>query len=756
MEYIGKPLPRREDFRLITGRGCFIDDLSFPNMLYAVFVRSPIAHGYIVRIDLSKAFDMGARAAFTGEELNKLVGSLKSDTIPKKHLSIKPMAEQKVRFVGEPLAVVLADNPYKAYDAANAVEVEYERLPAVTDPLAATEPGSPLVHDDFPNNICFTSRKEYGDVEEVFSSADRVIEAQFSIQRLIPSAMECRGMLALYDMSHDIMDIWATHQFPHDFRKWTSESLGIPESKIRVIVPDMGGAFGSKAEHYPEQVVIPYLAKVMKKPIKWIETRSENFKATTHGRGVFARLEAAVKNDGKFLGLKAKIISDLGAYPYFSTILVPEMIPTMLSGCYKIKAIEAEVTGVFTNKTPTAAYRGAGRPEASYFIERMMDRIARDLGIDPAEIRKRNFISPSEFPYKTVTGHVYDTGNYEAALNKALHIINYDQLRREQEELRKNGKLTGIGISCYVEVCNFMPQSAKVTVDSDGKVKIISGTMPHGQGEETAFAQIAADVLGVRLEDIDVIFGDTSLIPWGSGTAGSWTLTSGGNAILEACKKVRENILKHAAYMLEARPEDLEIKESRVYVKGVPDRAVSLREVAVKAYDPSSKRGDVEYGLTAIAGYNPQLTYPFGTHIAVVEIDQETGQVNVKRLVLVDDCGNVVNPLLVEGQIVGGAVQALGQALYEEVVYDSDGNLVTSSFADYLIPTAVEIPEIVTDRTYTPAPNPLGTKGVGEAATIGLTQAIVNAVEDALSPLGISIEKTPLHSSEIWSLLRNK
>ncbi|MEM0382271.1 MAG: glyceraldehyde dehydrogenase subunit alpha [Nitrososphaerota archaeon] len=755
--YVGRPIRRKEDSRLITGKGRFIDDFNLPRMLYAAFLRSPYAHARIVSIDSSGALQNGAVAAFTGSEVNRMCGGIHVDSIPHgRVLVVKPFAEDKVRYVGEPVAVVLANDPYTARDALEYINVEYERLPAVVDPLEASKPGSPAIHEDFPDNVCFTRRRVYGDVEAAFREADRVVDVELRIQRLVPVAMECRGIVAFFDEGLGQLRIWATKQFPHDFRSWTAETLGIPESKIYVIAPDIGGAFGSKIAHYPEDVVVPLLAKISGRPVKWVETRSENFNSTTHGRGSMAWVQAAVKNDGRLLGIKVKILTDLGAYPFFSTIQVPEGITGMLPGCYKLRALETEVTGVFTNKVPTAAYRGAGRPEASYIIERTIDRVARELGIDPAEIRRRNFIKPEEFPYKTLTGHEYDSGNYELALNRALEIVGYEELRKRQSKLRDGGKLLGIGISSYIEVCNFVPTPARVSVEKDGRVRVISGALPHGQGEETSYAQIAADALGVNIDDVDVVFGDTSLIPWGPGTAGSWTLASGGNSVLEASTKVREKILKLAAHILEVRPEDLEIVDGRFRVKGVSEKSLAIREVAAVAYDPSSLPAGFEYGLSADAGYNPRLTYPFGTHVAVVEIDVETGKVEVERLVMVDDCGRVVNPMLVEGQLIGGAVQALAQALYEEAFYDSDGNLVNSNLGDYLIPTAVEIPEISTERTETPAPNPLGAKGVGEAATIGLAQAVVNAVEDALSQLSVKIVDTPLTPHRVWSLIRGK
>ena len=756
--FVGKPVRRKEDKRLITGKSTYLDDLKLPGMLYAAILRSPYAHARIKSIDTSKAMIPGVVAVYTGKELNKLCDPLvvesqyKNSKVPDHY----PLAEDEVNFVGEPVAIVVAEDRYVARDALENIHVEYEPLPYVLDPEKALESDAPRVHEQFSDNICLSWKKTYGDVEQAFREADEVVKVKLRIQRLAPAAMEPRGVAASYDPGAKLLTIWSSTQFPHKLRTWIATSLKMPENQIRVIAPEVGGGFGSKLNQYPEEVAIPLISMLLGRPVKWSEERSENLRATTHGRDVIAYVEAAVKRDGKVLGLKARLVADFGAYNYVYTQDNVMLTARMLPGCYAIRNLELDVVGVFTNKMATDAYRGAGRPEASYIIERVMDRVARKLGIDPAEIRRRNFIKVEEFPYTTATQFTYDTGNYEAALNKALEIAEYHKLREEQERLRREGRYIGIGISSYIEVCNFAYQSAQVRVEPTGKVLVFTSTSPHGQGEETSFAQLAADVLGISIDDVEVIHGDTMAIPYGWGTAGSWTLTSGGNAIVSACKKIREKMLKIAAHMLEARAEDLEMADGKIFVKDSPEKSVSFNEVVSMAYDPDNLPPELELGLAETSFYRPDLTFPFGTHVAVVEVNPDTGVVEVKKLVMVDDCGRVVNPLLVEGQIHGGAIQALGQALYEEVVYSEDGALITATLSDYLIPSAMEAPRMITDRTETPAPNPLGTKGVGEAATVGLTQAIVNAVEDALTPFGVEIEDTPLKPSYIWELIHRR
>ncbi|MEM0441429.1 MAG: glyceraldehyde dehydrogenase subunit alpha [Candidatus Caldarchaeum sp.] len=759
MKYVGASVKRKEDPRLVKGNSTYVDDVRLSNMLYAVFLRSTHAHAKIKKIDVEEARKIkGVHGVFTAADLKEFVGPCVVETIfdEKRFVEHFPLAVDEVKFVGEPVAVVVAEDLYTAFDALDHIKVEYEPLPAVVYPEKALEKDSPKVHENLEDNLCYRWKRVYGNVEKIFKEADEVVEGRFVIQRLAPSPMEPRGVVASYDGYNRLLTVWSSTQFPHRLRTWISMSLKIPENRIRVIAPEVGGGFGSKLNHYPEEVIVPYLAMKLNRPVKWFEDRGANLSATTHGRDMIAYVSAAAKRSGEILGLKVKIIADLGAYNYVYTQDNPVMAARMIQGCYKLQSLELEVVGVYTNKMATDAYRGAGRPEASYIIERTVDLVARKLGMDPAQIRKINFIHPDEFPYETLTRFTYDSGNYQNALDELLKAMDYDGLKRQRDELRKQGRYLGIGLSTFVEVCNFSYQSASVRVEPSGKIIVLTSTSPHGQGEETAFAQIVADEFGVSVDDVQVIHGDTLAIPYGWGTAGSWTLTAGGIAILKACNEVKEKMLKIAAHSLECRPEDVELADGKFYVKEAVEKSVSFEEVAANAYDAEKLPDGVEMGLAATSFYNPDLTFPFGAYGAVVEVFPETGQVEVKRLYMVSDCGKVVNPMLVDGQIMGGAMQAIGQALYEEVVYNEDGVLLTSSFTDYLVPSAVETPPMVLLRTETPAPNPLGTKGVGELATIGVTQAIVNAVQDALSPFNVTIEKTPLLPSYVWKIMSGK
>ncbi|MCS7142331.1 MAG: xanthine dehydrogenase family protein molybdopterin-binding subunit [Aigarchaeota archaeon] len=754
--YVGKPVKRVEDLRLITGSAKYLDDMVLPRMLYAYFVRSVYAHAKITEIDVSKAMLPGIVAIFTGRDLKDHCGPLAVESVYKgsKVPVHYPLAVDEVKYVGEPVAVIVGEDRYVVRDAADEVSVSYQQLPSVTDPMEALSSNSPLVHSEFSDNVCFRRSIKRGEVEALFNNSSKRVGIKVKIQRLAPSAMEPRGVLAEYDRGSERLTVWASTQFPHKLRTWISTSLKCPESSVRVITPEVGGGFGSKLSHYPEDVVIPYLAMRIGRPVKWFEERGENLRSTTHGRDMIAEVEAAVDENLRVTALRGRIIADLGAYNHTHTQDNPILAANMLTGTYAIGAVDLEVIGVFTNKMATDAYRGAGRPEGSYIIERLMDRIARTLNVDPAELRMRNFIPPQSFPYRTPLGFVYDSGNYEGALRRALELVNYEDVKRLKSTVRD--RYIGVGISTFVEVCNFGYQSSYVKVEPSGLISVYTSTSPHGQGEETAFSQIVADRLGVSMEKIRVIHGDTDTIPYGSGTAGSWTLTSGGMAIINAVERIREKMLRIAASRLEARVEDLEMNDGRIYVKGTHDKYVTFEEVASIAYDQRKLPGGLEMGLTATGFYRPELTFPFGAYIAVVSVDPETYQVTLERVVMVSDCGKVVNPMLVDGQIAGGAVQALGQALYEDFVYDKDGNPLSVSFADYLLPSATEVPEFILDRTETPANNPLGTKGVGELSTIGLAQAIVNAVEDALWKMGAEIVETPVTPQRLYGVLRRR
>jgi aerobic carbon-monoxide dehydrogenase large subunit len=752
---VGTPVKRVEDYPLVTGFAKFLDDLTLPNMVYAHFIRSPYAHARIEQINGVKALKEGALAFYSGRDirLNPLpVGSVyKGSNTPK----FLPLAVDKVRFVGEPVAVLVGADRYSLADLAELVEVEYEPLQPLMSVEEAVKEGAPLIHEEFGTNTCLRWTHSSGDVRQAFESADRVVKAVFKIQRLAAVAMEPRGLLASYDSSSKRLTVWLSSQTPHQHRTWIAGCLGMPETAIRVLTPNVGGGFGSKLAMYPEYVVVPWLAMKLGRPVKWFESRTENLQTTTHGRDMVAEMEAALDRDLHITALKCRITADIGAYNYAYTQDNPITAANMIVGAYKILAVDLEVVEVFTNKNGTDAYRGAGRPEASYFIERLMDRIAAELKVDPIEIRRRNFIQKHMFPYKTPTDFEYDTGDYEKALEKLLDISSYERLVEEVRKARMRGRLVGLGLSTFVEVCNFSYQSAYVKVEPSGNIIVYTSTSPHGQGDATAFTQIVSDFFGVPMERIMVVHGDTDAVPQGSGTAGSWTLTAGGHAILRACEKVREKMVSIAAGMLEASPRDIVFEAGRFYVRDSPEKGVSFDEVAATAYDQGGVPEGVEMGLTATGFYKPSLTYPFGAYLAVVEVDPETSKVTPLKLYLVNDIGRIINPLLVEGQIYGGAAQALGQAVLEEVVYSSDGSLLTSSLSDYMIPSATEIPETVIAFTETPAPNELGTKGVGELATIGLTQAIVNAVEDALSHK-VLVDKTPLTSSQLYTSITGK
>jgi carbon-monoxide dehydrogenase large subunit len=773
----GASVKRREDPRLLTGRGRFTDDIQLPGTVYAVFVRSPYAHARIKNVDVSKALQAGAIAALSGKDLEGKVGPVPCAwVITNADIKVPkytPLAVDKVRYVGDPVAVVVAETPEKAHDCAKLVEVEYEPLPAVVNQEEAVAEGAPLLYDDVPRNIAFTWKLEGGDLEKAFKEADVVVEQRLVNQRLQPTAIETRGVLASYDPATDTTTVWMTSQNPHIHRFLLSVMTGIPEHRIRVIATDVGGGFGSKIHVYGAEAVITYLTKTLGKPVKWIETRWENYTATIHGRDHIQYVKLAAKKDGKILGLQVKSYANLGAYLSTAAPGIPTwLFGLMLSGAYKIPAIRCEVIGVLTNTAPVDAYRGAGRPEATYLLERMVDILARRLGMDPADVRRVNFIEKDAFPYKTPVGVIYDSGDYLTAFNKALERIGYQEFRRQQQELRKGGRLLGIGISSYVEICGLGPsravrstgfglglwESATVRVHPSGKVTVYTGANPHGQGEETTFAQIVADRLGVPFEDVEVIHGDTGMIPFGMGTYGSRTTPVAGGAIAQACNKIIEKGRKIAAHMLEISERDVDYTPGVYSVKGLPEKRVTIQQVALASYAAGAGElpEGLEPGLEATTFYDPEnFTFPFGTHVCTVEVDPETFQVKILRYVAVDDCGRRINPMIVEGQIHGGIVQGIAQALMEHAVYDQNGNLLTATLNDYAVPTSFEVPDIETDETVTPSPhNPLGVKGVGETGTIAATPAVVNAVIDALSHLGIEHIDMPLTPSRIWEAVQ--
>jgi carbon-monoxide dehydrogenase large subunit len=680
------------------------------------------------------------------------------------------LAIDTVRYVGDGVAVVVAEDKYTARDAADLVEVDYEPLEAVTDPAKAAKAGAPLVHANEPDNIAFDW--EIGDkakTDEAFANAAHTARFDLRNNRLIPNAIEPRATLADFNKITGELTVYMTTQNPHIHRLLMSiASLGLPEHKIRVITPEVGGGFGSKIHHYPDEVITAWAAMQIGRPVKWTATRSESNMTDAHGRDHVSTAEMALNADGKILGVRVNTYAAMGAYlSTFAPAIPTYLYGTLMSGEYDIPAIYCHVQGVFTHTTPVDAYRGAGRPEATFVIERLVDLGADATGLDPTEIRRKNFVPPDNFPYQTQVALAYDSGNYEGTLNRALEMADYDNLRAEQARRRGNGgKLLGIGFSSYIEACGLAPsalvgslgagagqwESAKVRVNPTGSVVVYSGSSAHGQGHETTFAQVVAEKLGVEMEQVEVVQGDTGQVQFGWGTYGSRSAAVGASAISKSVDKVIEKGRKIAAHLLEAAAEDVVFEDNNYFVKGAPDRKQGWGDIALQAHLAHNYPADLEPGLEETSFYDPSnFVYPFGTHIAVVEIDPDTGEVSLNRYIAVDDCGNVINPLIVDGQIHGGIAQGVGQALWEGAVYDEHGQLLTGTLMDYALPKAHNLVFYETDRTVTPCPhNPLGVKGIGEAGTIASPAAVVNAVVDALKPYGISHLDMPLTSEKVW------
>jgi aerobic carbon-monoxide dehydrogenase large subunit len=775
--YMGQGVARKEDPALVTGRGTYTDNIKLPGMLHIALLRSPFAHAKITHIDVSAALDQpGVVAAYTGEDLAEEWAApipcgwaVTEDLKTPDHW---PVARGEVNHVGDAVAVVVAGDRYKAQDALEFVDVDYEPLEVVTDMEEAVEEDAPLVHEELGTNTAFYWPLQVGEVEEAFEKADVTIEQRFIQQRLIPNAIEPRDVVAQPDPVNGGVVIYSATQVPHFLQAVISLINGIPEHKVRAVAPDVGGGFGSKLNVYAEEALAVALARRLDAPIKFVEDRSENYLATIHGRDQVQDVELAATSEGKILGLRVNIKSDMGAYLQLNTTVIPLLGAFMYCGVYTFDAYEFNCTGVFTNKTPTDAYRGAGRPESAFAIERMMDLLAAEIGISPVEVRRKNFYEPFDEPTTTPAGIQYDSMNMEPALDRAMELAGYEDLLAEQQRRRENNDPVqlGIGFSTYTEICGLAPtqistnvfggpglwEMATVRMLPTGKAEVVTGTTPHGQGHVTSWSQIAADGLGVTPDDVEVIHGDTDSAPFGRDTYGSRSLNVGGVAVHVAAQKVVEKAKKIAAHMLEASEDDIEFEGGRFSVAGSPDRNVTMTEVCEAAYMGHELPEGMEPGLTADYFHNPpNFTFPFGAHICVVEVDTETGKVTVVKYVAVDDCGPVINPTIVDGQVHGGIAQGLAQALYEEAIYDEDGNLVTGSMVDYMIPGAPEIPNMILDRTVTPSPsNPLGVKGIGEAGTIGSSQAAINAVVDALSHLGIRHIDMPASPMRVWTAIQ--
>ncbi len=776
----GQALKRREDPRLITGKGNYVDDITLPGMLHAAVLRSPYGHARINSIDTAAARALpGVVAVITGEEIaaeqNPLPCAWAAGGVQNNVNTPRALAVGVARFTGEGVAMVIAESPYIAYDALDLIDVDYEPLDVVVDAEAATAAGAPQLHENAPNNVVmrWTCGDEAG-ATSALEGAEVVVRQRIENQRLLPTPMETRGYVSRYDHATGEYTIWMSSQAPHVHRLLlTAFVLGIPENKMRCIAPDVGGGFGAKIFLYPEMAATLYAAKLVGQPVKWIETRRDNYASTSHGRAHTTDIEVAGKRDGTITGMRVHTYANLGAY--LSTIAPG--IPTtlygrMLSGVYKIRNIFCEVEGVYTNTGMVDAYRGAGRPEAAYVIERAMDMFADEIGMDPAEVRRRNYLKPDDFPYENGLGMLpYDSGNYEPALDKALEMIGYQDFLREQAEARKQGRLLGIGVCTYVEVCGVAPskwiglagegwgaglwESANVKVHLTGKVVVTTGSLPHGQGHETTFAQLVADELGVPYEDILVEHSDTQGAPFGYGTYGSRSATVGGTAIYKSVAKIKHKARRLAAHMLEAAEEDIEFTDGKAFVRGAPDSAKTIQEIALQASVAYDLPEGMEPFLDETTYYDPpNCTFPFGTHVCTVEIDPDTGKVTPLRYIAVDDVGKVINPLIVDGQLHGGIAQGMAQALYEGAVYDENGQLLTGSMMDYAIPRADMLPSYELARTETPSPvNPMGVKGAGEAGTIGSAATVTNAVVDALSHLGIRHLDMPFTAERVWQAI---
>jgi carbon-monoxide dehydrogenase large subunit len=765
---VGERVKRKEDARLIQGRAHYVDDIKLDGMLHMAFVRSLHAHARLKSVNAAAALALpGVVDVLAGADVKGKLGmvpcaaGMEGLKVPENHC----LAVDKVCYVGQPIAAVIATDRYIARDAVEAVEVEYEPLPAVTDAEKALAADSPRVHEQFGDNVAFVARLESGDWKAVEADPSlKVIRQRLLNQRLAPVSMETRGAIARYSPGEDTLTLWSSTQIPHILKTQIALMAKVDEARCRVIAPEVGGGFGSKLNVYAEEGVAAFASKKLGRPVKWIETRRENMQATIHGRDQINDLEIYTKPDGTVVALKCRVIADLGAYHQLLTPAIPTLTALMILGAYKIPAVSVETVGVFTNKMATDAYRGAGRPEATYIIERGMDLVAAELGLDPADVRRKNFPSPKDFPLTLATGVTYDTGNYEKPLKKLLKISGYARLRKEQEKLRKKGRYLGLGLSAYVEICAMGPSSRMpaggweagwVKIDPTGTVTVLSGTSPHGQGEETTFAQIVADELGVSYDDITVFHGDTLQVPMGIGTFGSRTTAVGGTAIYEACQKLKKKMARIAAHKLEVKLGELVFEEGKIQTKDGA-KSIAFGDVVAEAYFARQLPPGIEPGLTEQYVFEPSnYTYPFGAHLAVVEVDAETGEIHPRDYFAVDDVGRILNPMLVEGQILGGIAQGAGQALWEEHVYDENGQLITGELMEYAMPKSISLPWVETAGTETPTPvNPLGVKGVGEAGTIGSTPAFVNAVVDALRPFGVRHLDMPLKPEKIWKAMR--
>ena len=773
---IGSSLKRREDPRLITGNATYTDDVQLPGMLYAAVLRSPWAHARVGRIDVDRAKSLkGVTAVYTGRDVADHVNPVPCAwMVPVCDLKVPPhhlLAVDTVRYAGDGVVLVVAETREAARDALDLIDVDYEPLSASTDPEAAAGEGVAALHADIASNIAFTWTVAGGDADAAFAAAPVAVSLRLVQQRMIPTAMETRAAVASYNAGSGQLTLWVTSQNPHIHRFLCSVMLKLPEHRIRVIAPEVGGAFGSKIPAYADEALACFASMQLKRPVKWTEDRSENFKVTTHGRDHVQYVEMCGTQDGHITGLRTRVFAGLGAYASTAAPGVPTILHgLMYSGPYTIPNIKGVIKGVYTNTTPVDAYRGAGRPEATYLLERLIDHFAKKIGMDPVEVRRRNLVPADKFPYATVTGLTYDSGNYQGALDKALGMLDYDGFRAEQAAARAKGRYLGVGVTTYNEMCGLGPsavagavgfggglyESAIIRVFPTGVARVYIGAKPHGQGEETTFAQIVAEEFGLDSECVEIVHGDTDNTPQGWGTYGSRTTAVSGSAVKLAAMRVKEKAKKVAAHLLGAEESEMEWNGTHFEVRGSPERSKGFAELALMSNLAWNMPAGVEPGLEATATFDPtNFVFPFGTHICTVEVDVDTGEVKILRYIAVDDCGPLINPMIVEGQVHGGVIQGIGEALQEIAIYDEDGQLLTGTLMDYAIPHAAQMPRIETAHTVTPSPvNPLGVKGIGEAGTIASVPTVVSAVCDALAPLGISHIDKPLTPARVWAAIQ--
>ncbi len=772
--WVGRRMPRREDAELLTGRGRFVGDLHRPGMLHAAFLRSPYPHARIDSIDAEAARDMpGVHAVLTGADLPEDLGAQPNTHLfGERETPYYALARGRARYAGEPVAVIVAESPYLAEDARDEIVVDWEPLPSVGDAELALADGAPLVWPDrdWPDNVCATFEKEIGDVDGAFEAADVVVTERYRIQRQFACSLEGRGVLAEWDPNVDELTIWTSTQIVHIARDLLASVLGLPEHRIRVLVPRIGGGFGAKFHFYPEETAIALAARATGRPVRWVEDRLESFLATVHAREQRVELSMAAREDGTITAVKGDLIGDMGAAMHTVGYGPLWLTSVMLTNVYEIPHARVRARAVVTNKTPLGSYRGWGQPQANFVVERTVDRLARELGMDRAELRRRNFIPPERLPRKSIH-HTLDSGDYRACLDRALELLDERRWRERQAELRERGRHVGIGISFYTENSALGPSRmlneggvqqggydiARVRVEPGGEVTVYTGLCEMGQGVTSALAQVCADNLGVHPDQVQVVHGDSSQVPYtGYGTGASRGASVGGAAVMKASRTAREKVLRIAAHMLEADPADLEAEDGRIFVRGVPSAHVTMADVGRAAYIRAIELPQGEDpGIEAVEAFDPpQFAWPYGANVAVVEVDVETGEVSFLDYIYVHDCGTIVNPMIVEGQIQGGVAQGIGAALFEALPYNDEGQPLFATFMEYVLPTAAELPRVTMEHQHTPSPNiPGGMKGVGEAGAIGSPAAVVAAIEDALAPYGVRITETPVTPAAILDLV---